>query len=102
MNNIQILREQRGMTQEQFAEYCGISRISIARYESGAQIHRANAEKIAAACHVSVDYVIGIKADERPQESNIRTETALLLSRLSPAEMEQVLSYAQFVLSKRK
>ena len=34
MNNVRFLQEQRGMTQDEFAEYCDIPRISIARYET--------------------------------------------------------------------
>ena len=32
MNNVRFLQEQRGMTQDEFAEYCDLPRISIARY----------------------------------------------------------------------
>ena len=56
---VKTLREQRGMTQDDFAEFCDVSRISIARYETGGQVSRASAEKIAAACGVSVSFVIG-------------------------------------------
>lgn len=62
-NNIQRLREQKGLTQERFAELCSISRASIARYEAGDQINRKNAVKIADACNVSVDYVLGVETD---------------------------------------
>lgn len=58
MNNVLTLRKRKDMTQDEFAEYCGISRISIARYEAGAEVSRANAERIAKACHVSVAYVL--------------------------------------------
>lgn len=53
------LREALGITQEEFAARCGISRTSIARYERGEPVNRINAEKIAKACGCSVDYVIG-------------------------------------------
>lgn len=58
MTMITLLREALKMTQEQFSEHCGVSRISIARYEAGKKISRANAEKIAAACHVPIDTVL--------------------------------------------
>lgn len=66
MNNVLKLRTSLSMTQDEFAEYCNVSRISIARYEAGAEIHRANAVKIASACGVSVEYVIGV--EEKKQE----------------------------------
>ena len=59
MNTVFDLRNKYRMTQDEFAEFCGVSRISIARYEAGAKVSRANAEKIASACGVSVSYVIG-------------------------------------------
>lgn len=59
MNNVFSLRNRLGMSQDAFAEYCNISRISIARYEAGGNVGRANAEKIASACEVSISYVLG-------------------------------------------
>ena len=59
MNRVYELRKQAGMTQEEFSEFCGISKISITRYETGNEVSRANAMKIAKACNVSVSYVLG-------------------------------------------
>lgn len=64
MNRIRMLRKLRDMTQDQFAEFCDISRASVARYDAGQPVDRKNAEKIAAACRVSVDYVIGLGSDD--------------------------------------
>lgn len=100
MNAIKILRDQRGMTQDQFAELCGISKISITRYESGAPINRKNAQKIAAACKVSIDFIYGLQTAENPPD--LRSVTAALIDELSPEELEQVRSYAEFVKSKRR
>jgi repressor LexA len=47
------------MNQFEFAEFCDISRSSVARYDAGQPVDRKNAEKIASACGVSVDYVLG-------------------------------------------
>lgn len=43
------------MTQEEFAVFCDVSRISIARYDAGDPISRTKAKKIAKACNVSID-----------------------------------------------
>lgn len=59
MNRIEELRSMRKMTQYEFADFCGVSRSSIARYEAGGMISRASAEAIGKACDVSVDYVLG-------------------------------------------
>ena len=74
MNNVLLLRNQLSMTQDEFAERCNVSRISIARYEAGAEINRPNAIKIANACGVSVEYVLGLetKKDDQDETMQIR------------------------------
>ena len=69
MNNVLILRKARAMTQDEFSEYCNVSRISIARYEAGSKVSRENAERIAKACHVSVSYVLGDTQDQGQDEA---------------------------------
>ena len=58
MNRITEIRHRMGMTQDQFAEFYNISRVSIARYDAGAPIGKKNAEKIAAACGIGIDEVL--------------------------------------------
>lgn len=74
MNNVLLLRNSLSMTQDEFAERCNVSRISIARYEAGAEINRSNAVKIASACGVSVEYVLGVEnpRDEQDETMQIR------------------------------
>ena len=74
MNNVLLLRNSMSMTQDEFAERCNVSRISIARYEAGAEINRSNAMKIASACGVSVEYVLGVETppDEQDEVMQIR------------------------------
>ena len=95
MNNVFLLRDQKGMTQEEFAEYCNVPRISIARYEAGAQISRANAIKIAEACKVSTDFVLGRCDDPQPQKEPIPADgldesLINLLVDLSPEDAQRV------------
>lgn len=52
------LRRVKKMGQEEFAELCGLSRSSIARYESGKPINRIAAQKISAACDVPISYIL--------------------------------------------
>jgi transcriptional regulator with XRE-family HTH domain len=101
MNNVRFLKDQRGMTQDEFAEYCDVPRVSIARYETGAEISRKNAKKIAAACNVSVDFVLGIPGAEQYQIQS-REDVAALMADLTPAEQAQVRQYAVFLKSTRK
>ena len=60
MNRVAQLRTSFGpqMTQEAFGEKCGLSRSSIARYESGENVSSVAAKKIAKACNVSRSYVL--------------------------------------------
>ena len=58
MSKVTEIRRSRGMTQEQFAEFCDISRVSIARYDAGSPLSLINAQKIAKACNISVDYLL--------------------------------------------
>ncbi len=58
-NNIRVIRERLGLSQEEFASRCGISRTSIARYERGEAPSASNAKKIADACSVSIDDIMG-------------------------------------------
>jgi transcriptional regulator with XRE-family HTH domain len=79
MNNVLTLRNRLSMTQDEFAEFCNVSRISIARYEAGTEIHRANAMKIASACGVPVEYVLGIEQNDEP---NYDAEAVAIRERL--------------------
>ena len=67
MNRIEELRKARHMTQYEFAEFCGLSRSSIARYEAGTALNLENAERIANACGVSMDYLLrrDVQEDDR-------------------------------------
>lgn len=79
MNNVLTLRNILAMTQDEFSEHCGVSRISIARYEAGAEINRKNAVKIAKSCGVSVAYVLGITNSPAPDEPQEMDDEALAI-----------------------
>ena len=104
MNNVLTLRKQKGITQDEFAELCNISRASIARYEAGGNVNRENAERIAEACHVSVDWVIGRPAND-PIPASVTgnaKEMLTLLSSLPPEKQDQLLEFGKFLLSSRE
>ena len=100
-NNVTVLREQKGLSQERFAELCGISRASIARYEAGDAINRANAVKIATACGVSVDYVLGIDGEEKePPQIPITNEAKILsagVDRMPEADRKRILKMVELM-----
>lgn len=60
------LRKIKKMGQEEFAEFCGLSRSSIARYEGGKPINRIAAQKISVACNVPISYIL----DEQKEPSH--------------------------------
>ena len=104
MNNVLVLRKARAMTQDEFAEFCNISRISIARYEASGNISRAGAEKIAAACGVSVSLVLGDDSEkkEAPIMSELRASLVDLMMDLSPEEEAQVRAFVAGMRAGRK
>ena len=97
MNNVLSLRNSLHMTQDDFSEYCKVSRISIARYEAGSKISRENAQKIASACHVSLAYVIGDENDEEtknaPSSGALDDSLVEMLTSLSPNQVQRVLDF---------
>lgn len=104
-NNVTVLREQKGLSQERFAELCEISRASIARYEAGDAINRANAVKIATACGVSVDYVLGIDetGENTPPPIPITAEARILaagVDRMPEADRKKALDIMNMVFDK--
>ena len=97
MNNIFALRARLKMTQFEFADYCKISRNSIARYETGGKISRSCAEKIAAACGVSVSFVLGDEnAPEAKKEApsqGLDDRLVEMLVSLSPDQVQRVMDF---------
>ena len=104
MNNVFALRNSLGMTQDEFAEHCKVARISIARFETGAQISRASAQKIAQACNVSVSYVLGEETikKEAPSVAGLRDGLIDLLVDLSPEEEAQLRAFVAGMKANRK
>lgn len=60
MMNLKEIRKERGMTQQQLAEFCGMERTRITNYETGYRtpnIHEA--KTLAAALNCTLDELIG-------------------------------------------
>lgn len=111
MNNVLNLRKQKGMTQDEFAEFCDVSRASIARYEAGGNVNRENAEKMAKACLVTVDWVIGRvpeesavvgnKKESPPELDGDVQEMLIQFQRLPLPDRQRVLGFVEGLLSSR-
>lgn len=66
-DRLKALRAQKGVNQDTAAEACNMSRIALARYETGTRIPRAeNAARLADYYGVTVDYLLG--REETPPE----------------------------------
>ncbi len=94
MNRVAEIRKALGKTQEQFAEFCGVSRASIARYEKGDNINPDNAARIAEACNVSIGYLLG---DSGPVEMVLPQ-----LFRLSQDEIDLVTNFRNLSSDQRR
>ena len=77
--NIRAWRKQRGLTQNQLGELCGISGASIGSYEKGATLpKRRVVDKIAAALGVSVDKLLEAPAASDPVAQSTSSSKAPL------------------------
>ena len=86
MSKLSNIRVKLKMSQEAFAEFCDISRVSVARYEAGAPVSRKNAQKIARACGISIDELLNEDSSEllvdypkHKQEDILSTEERTLI-----------------------
>lgn len=116
-NVAEILRELRssvGKTQDQVAEACSISKVALARYETGARTPRIDiASRLADYYGVSVDYLLGNDNDPKSVQSvpdpapvsegeQIRQQILRELEGLPDSAFEQAMSYIQFLKSTTK
>ena len=59
------LRDKKGVSQDIVSEACGMTRVTLARYETGARIPKAeNIARLAAYYGVTSDYILGRDQDE--------------------------------------
>lgn len=89
MSTLSDLRTRLKMSQEAFAEFCDISRVSVARYEAGAPMSRKNAQKISRACGISMDALL----DEKPAETSIDSLKSEQEGKLSQEETKLISDY---------
>lgn len=103
MERIRELRQSLKMNQYEFAEHCSVSRASIARYEAGEKISRENAIKIAAACNVSVDYLLGSdNGSESVTDDDIRFALSGGEEPITQAQLEEVKQFVRFIRERDK
>ncbi len=75
MNNVKSLRKNKGMSQQELAEYLHVHQTSVSQWETGrTNPDTVQAIELAAYFNVSVDYVLGVQT---PQYINLNIEDYL-------------------------
>lgn len=102
-DRLRNLRVQKGVNQDQAAEACGMSRIALARYETGTRVPRAEmVSRLADYYGVSVDYLLGRDDVSEPAErkeapDDERAEAKLLLEGMSDEQYQAALQYLKLL-----
>lgn len=94
------MREYRGFSQDEVAQYLGIPRSAVSLMESGARgLDVLEVRKLAALYHCSID---DLTANDTP---HVDQQSIALVARatatLSPEDREEVLRFAEFLQSRR-
>lgn len=103
-SRIAELRRERGLNQEQLAELAILSRVTIAKYESGRVEPGAQAlSRIADALEVSTDTILGRKEETKESTNQPRTLEARILAegvdQMPKEQREQALNIMRAVYS---
>lgn len=103
-SRIAELRRERGLNQEQLAELALLSRVTIAKYESGRVEPGAQAlSRIADALEVSTDVILGRKEETKESTNQPRTLEARILAegvdQMPKEQREQALNIMRAVYS---
>lgn len=96
---LQELRDLRGVNQEVAAEACGMSRIALARYETGVRVPRMDKAAVLAEYYgVTVDYILGNDTPTAvPPADPDSTQLAAALKGLSDENLAKLLDYAKLL-----
>lgn len=97
------LREKSGKSQDAVAEACGITRVTLARYENASRIPKIKiAADLARYYGVPTDYLTGNDEQQETAFPNPKQQQILSeLEKLSEDQLEEVLRYAEYVKQKK-
>lgn len=100
---LRLLRIEKGMTQQDVADYLGISRGTISKYETGELEPNVDTlVKLANMYHVSLDYLVG-KTNERVSLDNDKpSEFERRFNSLGPEEQRDLEKYMDLLEIKTK
>ena len=100
------LRTMKGVSQDTVAESCEISRVGLARYETGQRVPVVKiASRLAEYYGVSVEYLLG-KDSSEPQEKaptpdDARAEAKMLLEGMYDEQYQAALQYLKFLQTQK-
>ena len=100
------LRTMKGVSQDTVAESCEISRVGLARYETGQRVPVVKiASRLAEYYGVSVEYLLG-KDSAEPQEKaptpdDARAEAKMLLEGMDDEQYQAALQYLKFLQTQK-
>lgn len=104
-DRLRALRAEKGVNQDTAAESCGISRVALARYETGQRIPLVKiAARLAGYYGVSVHFLLGEDDDQTkntPTLDDARAEAKRLLEGLSDDQYQAALQYLQFLKAQK-
>ena len=96
------LRTMKGVSQDTVAESCEISRVGLARYETGQRVPVVKiASRLAEYYGVSVEYLLGKDSAEpqekAPTQDDTRAEAKMLLEGMDDEQYQAALQYLKFL-----
>lgn len=96
------LRTIKGVSQDTVAEACAISRVGLARYETGQRVPVVKiASRLAEYYGVSVEYLLGKDSAEpqekAPTQDDARAEAKMLLEGMDDEQYQSALQYLKFL-----
>ncbi len=94
--NIRALRKKIGYTQEQIAEYLGISTAAVTQYETGVRVVPAPAVSKLALLYNVDEYEL---YQENPQQQQLLSAFAFRADELQPQDLKSVSEFKKIVLN---
>lgn len=97
------LRRIKGATQKELADYVGVKVPCVSLWESGKrQISTEYLSKIATFFNLPIDFIFNNTDEEIEITQKLNTELLAIINNLSESETKELLSYLDYIISKRK
>lgn len=94
MNNIELLRRQKGLSTKELADMVGVSASAVSQWESGVKNPRKDRlEKLAVALETSIDFLVDKKENPVQEVDRIDQQILNIVKELTPSQKNNVLSF---------